>query len=262
MNRIRKFSTKVFQKDSPPAKPSEKYSGPKPVHREKPIKISDIYPFLDISPKNAPQEPDRYRYAHGHSHPEDDYTIDKNVVDSFPLPPVFNNSLSTPVHSRSITADDLLPPLPQKVQDLIERNKQRERTHSPNARSERYGISAATPLDITMTSYQLPSNRRPLHASSHSNMSSRSLGPSARLKAGPIAQRAVVQQASAVPQPYSVPQSASWAYSTGRPTATRPSVPATRPPPLYSMPEGERRRLRSNPVQDRSTIQGHPRRRI
>ncbi|KAJ6609893.1 hypothetical protein B0H10DRAFT_2225547 [Mycena sp. CBHHK59/15] len=288
MNRIRK----AFQKDNSD-KLSDTSAGSKPVYRgTKPLTVSDIHSVMNISP---PVRKGRYWYAEGYSEDEDDddndANIEKDVVDSFPLPPASINPRShrSPSgYSRSHRspsghppADELLPSPPQQVLDLVE-HRQRERTRSSRSHQARLEQPSSVPLNVHMSSYHQPAHRRPLYATSHSNMLTRSLGANASFKAGPIAQRPAVQQAFVPMQPlvaqtvYAVPPVPHHPSSPMHPSSTHETYsapPAGRPRLLYTMPEGEHKRLRSTPAQVSathgechrfyaSTVQGRPGRRI
>ncbi|KAJ7096347.1 hypothetical protein C8R44DRAFT_950326 [Mycena epipterygia] len=263
MDRLRKFS-KVFKKDFP-VKPTETYVETKPIYRgTKPLTVSDIHSHSPIDMKRSDPSCDELGTKSTRCPP-----CLPDLIGQFPSPPPFRPVLTDahlggprlyfPNDGFSLSEDDLLPPPPDKVLDMI---KQRERTHTHEARLEQQR-TPKVPVDI-------PPYRRPLYANSHSNVSTRSLGANVRLKTGPIAQRAVVQQA---PVHNSVPQK------------VHPITLVPAPPPrpvgqrknVYTMPEGERKRLRSVPTQLSptqfsaaneelyraypSTVQGRPKRR-
>ncbi|KAJ6586899.1 hypothetical protein DFH09DRAFT_1307997 [Mycena vulgaris] len=234
MNRLRKFS-KVFHKDSP-AKPVETYVG-KPTYRGKtPLTVSDIHGHSPVDSKGLDDpwdelEARRNRPVH---RPDSKELVD--LLDSFPDPPSFR-AVVTNAHPGGqrfyFAEDDLLPPPPDKVLDMI---KARERTWTHEARLEQQRTPPAMPRKSLVDSYNISPGRPPLYANSRLNMSTRSLGTNMSLKAGPIVQRAVVHQ---VDVHTSVAQIAS------------PVTPARRSSPeaQNAMPGGARKRLRSVPTQ-------------
>jgi hypothetical protein len=117
--------------------------------------------------------------------------------------------------------------------------KERERTLTHQARLEQQ----ATTAPVVPPHYGVSSHRRPLYATSHANLSTRSLGANASLKAGSTAQRAVVHQHSSGHS--SVSQRAYTVTSASRPSPR----PQGRRKQLYPIPEGKRQRLRSAPTQ-------------
>ncbi|KAJ7680298.1 hypothetical protein DFH06DRAFT_411268 [Mycena polygramma] len=222
MNRLRKIS-KVFAKDSDGKRPQNATT--KPVYRgsKKPLTVSDIHSHSALENDDFCDElgARRPRYSN-HDFGENNVL---NILDSFPAPPPLK-AVVTDAHPDGrrlyfpmddfIDPDTLLPPPPDRVLEMV---KERERTRTRAARLEQQPTpsSAMPPSTFGISSY-----RRPLYANSHSNMSTRSLGTKTTLKAGPLAQRAVVQQVAV--------------HNPQRARYVTPPAP---------QPAGERKRLRS-----------------
>ncbi|KAJ7045490.1 hypothetical protein C8F04DRAFT_1248903 [Mycena alexandri] len=241
MDRLRKFS-KVFHKDTPLQR-AESLST-KPVYRgSKPLTVLDIHSHSPIE-RTRPTD-DSYYYSElgvrprRLEHPEEPSTID--ILKTFPTPPPLKAVVSDAYSDGSrlyFPSDDLLPPPPEKVLKLI---KERERTRTHEARLEQQ----RTPSPIMLpNTYGVSSHRRPLYANSHANISTRSLGANASLKAGPTAQRAVVRQINVVGH-HPPPQRA---YPETAPLKIIPRPGGQRQNP-FTLPEGEHKRLRSVPTQ-------------
>ncbi|KAJ7901804.1 hypothetical protein B0H14DRAFT_1253902 [Mycena olivaceomarginata] len=236
---------KVFHKDSPANHPQ--ISPTKPVYRgTKPLTVSDIHSHSPVE-KRPMGDIDYYYDELGtpRSHPrrrDSEETNVLDILDSFPAPPPLKAVVSG-AHKdgprfyfpHDDLFDDLLPPPPDKVLTMV---KERERTLTHQARLEQQ----ATPAPVVPPHYGVLSHRRPLYATSHANLSTRSLGANACLKAGPTAQGAVVHQPSGHS---SVSQRAYTVTSASRPSPR----PEGRRKQLYPIPEGERQRLRSAPTQ-------------
>ncbi|KAJ7497272.1 hypothetical protein FB451DRAFT_223038 [Mycena latifolia] len=246
MDRLRKFS-KVFHKDSP-AKQVEPYVGTKPVYRGRtPLTVSDIHSHSPVKSKSLEDSWDELGVIlNPRVHPSPVQKEQKlvDILDSFPTPPPFR-PVVTNAHPDGprfyFPMDDLLPPPPDKVLDMI---KERERTRTHEARLEQHRALPVKPLVAPVNSYDLPPYRLPLYANSRANMSTRSLGANASLKAGPPVQRTVVQQVNVVHG--SAPLKADSVMPVPRRSPPRTDSQQER---LYAMPEGERKRLRSVPTQ-------------
>ncbi|KAJ7783155.1 hypothetical protein B0H16DRAFT_480212 [Mycena metata] len=241
MDRLRKFS-KVFHKDTPLQR-SESLSTKPVYHGTKPLTVLDIHSHSPI-PRTRPTD-DSYYYPElgvrprRLEHPEETNTID--ILNTFPTPPPLKAVVSDAYSDGSrlyFPSEDLLPPPPEKVLKLI---KERERTRTHEARLEQQRTPAPVMLPNT---YGVSSHRRPLYANSHANISTRSLGANASLKAGPTVQRAVIQQIDVVGH-NSPPQRA---YPETAPLRITPQPGGQRQKP-FTLLEGERKRLRSVPTQ-------------
>ncbi|KAJ7132773.1 hypothetical protein C8R43DRAFT_956643 [Mycena crocata] len=195
MERFRKLS-KVFTNSTLPSSTVDTYNGTKPIYRgTKPLTVADIHSHSPIDAGKSRYYCDelgtrRTQHVSRLPHPEDQQIDD--ILDSFPAPPrlmpvITDNgrTLYFPGDDLYYRDDELLPPPPPKVFEMI---RQRERTRTHEARLEQQRIiQPDTPVENC-------DPRRPLYATSHSNMSTRSLGANARLKGDPVPKRAGVQQ--------------------------------------------------------------------
>ncbi|KAJ6475343.1 hypothetical protein C8R47DRAFT_699694 [Mycena vitilis] len=223
MNRLRKFS-KVFAKDSDGKR--QQNSPTKPVYRgsKKPLTVSDIHGHSALENDDFYDELGARRPCYS-----DEETEVLNILDSFPAPPPLKAVVSDahPDGRRLyfpmddfVDPDTFLPPPPDRVLEMV-KERERTRTHAARLEQKRTPSPAMPPSSFGISSY-----RRPLYATSHSNMSTRSLGTKTTLKSGPIAQRAVVQQVAV--------------HNPQRAHYVTPPAP---------QPAGERKRLRSFPTQ-------------
>ncbi|KAJ7462263.1 hypothetical protein B0H11DRAFT_102559 [Mycena galericulata] len=260
MNRLRKLS-KVFHKESQP-KATENYGGTesrsRPTYRgTKPLTVSDIRIHSDSPltekvalqdwcdelgarrPRTPPRRPDL-----------NDAAELTDILDDFPEPPPFKPVLTDshpdgtrfyfPNDDLFYPNDDLLPPPPDKVLQMI-KERERTRNHAAHLEQQRT-LPPASSQETLANTFDLSPSRRPLYANPRLNMSTHSLGANARLKAGPVPQRAVVQQQTHV--------------HGSSPQRAYPVTPPLRLPPrpggerkkLPTLPEGERKRLRSVPT--------------
>ncbi|KAF8210208.1 hypothetical protein K438DRAFT_144651 [Mycena galopus ATCC 62051] len=254
MFRFRKLS-KVFHKDSPATTPPQN-SPTRPVYRgTKPLTVSDIHSHSPVEQTRPLGDIDYYYDELGtrrsqpsqrKKHLPEEATFD--ILDHFPAPPPLQAVVSY-AHKDGPRLyfsqddlfspnDDLLPPPPDKVLAMV---KERERALSHEmGRFEKQ--QQLGPCPITPPRHGASSSRRPLYENSHANMSTRSLGAHANLKAGPAAQRAVVQQPGGHSPVFKQ------AYTLTSASRASPRPEGRRERDLPSIPEGERPRLRSAPT--------------